>query len=273
MPKATNAYNLGVINPGLAKEWHPTRNGDLNPRNVTPGSGKKAWWICSSGHEWNATIYSRNRGSGCPVCNKPTPADHPETIIANTDLLKEWHLTKNSGLNLRNLPPGFNKKVWWICQEGHEWQASVKSRLRGRGCPDCNRDTTKKSSSKKHRSTTIRPRKIPLPREREPVQPTFSQLSAATGFRKNKRYLHRATVILEDPNSGCLSYAQTKDLSNDGMLLESEVAFKPGTKLIIKIDVQPFRSAPKTYSSVVRWCKETPDEKSVYTYGIGVKFT
>jgi hypothetical protein len=272
MPKATDQYNLGVINPELAKEWHPTRNGDLNPRNVTPGSGKKVWWICSSGHEWQAAVYSRSRGSGCPVCNKSTPAKDDETIITNTDLRRQWHLTKNTGLNLRNLPPGFNKKVWWICEEGHEWQATVKSRIRGRGCPICNRNVSRKKSARKHKFP-LRTEKIPKTLGGDSVQSSFPELSAATGFRKNKRFQHRATVILEDATSGAFSYAQTKDMSNEGMLLESEVAFKPGTKIIIKFDTQPFISAPKTYKSVVRWCKEIADDRFKYTFGIGVKFT
>jgi hypothetical protein len=272
MPKATEQYNLGVINPGLAKEWHPTRNGDLNPRNVTPGSGKKVWWICIYGHEWKAPIYSRNRGSGCPVCNRPTATDDNETLITDTHLTKEWHLTKNSGLNLRNLPAGFNKKVWWICAEGHEWEATVKSRMNGRDCPQCNKNVSRKSKSGRHK-LSHRPGKIPLPRGDGFAQPSFSQSSAATGFRKNKRFLHRATVILEDSRSGAWSYAQTKDLSNDGMLLESEVAFKPGTRINIKFIAQPFRSAPKTYSSIVRWCKENTGDQSIHAYGIGVKFT
>jgi hypothetical protein len=36
--KASKDYNLQLINPGLAKEWHPTKNGSLTPANVTPGS-------------------------------------------------------------------------------------------------------------------------------------------------------------------------------------------------------------------------------------------
>ncbi|MGW8301329.1 MAG: zinc-ribbon domain-containing protein [Desulfobacterales bacterium] len=272
MPKATHQYNLSVMNPRLAKEWHPSRNGDLTPRNVTPGSGKKVWWICISGHEWQAAVYSRNRGSGCPVCNRPTSTDNHETLITNTDLRKEWHLTKNSGLNLRNLPPGFNKKVWWICEEGHEWQATVKSRTKGRGCPDCNKDLSRKDSLRKPKLAQRSP-KISIVPVRDSAKPLFPQSSAATGFRKNKRFLHRVTVILEDTNSGAWSYAQTKDLSSDGMLLESEVAFKPGTTINIKFDTQPFKSAPKTYRSVVRWCKEVSDSNSSHSFGIGVKFT
>jgi len=272
MPNATDQYNLSVINPRLAKEWHPTRNGDLTPRNVTPGSGKKVWWICTRGHEWQARVYSRNRGSGCPVCNTPTPSDNNETLITNTDLRKEWHLTKNSGLNLRNLPPGFNEKVWWICEEGHEWQATVKSRIKGRGCPDCNKDLSRKKSLGKPKLPPRSP-KISIVPSGDAAKPLFPESSAATGFRKNKRFLHQVTVILEDTNSGAWSYAQTKDLSNDGMLLESEVAFKPGTTINIKFDTQPFKSAPKTYRSVVRWCKNVSDSNSSHSFGIGVKFT
>ncbi|MBQ4587207.1 MAG: zinc-ribbon domain-containing protein, partial [Clostridia bacterium] len=32
-------------------------------------SHKKAWWKCDKGHEWQARIASRNKGSGCPYCS------------------------------------------------------------------------------------------------------------------------------------------------------------------------------------------------------------
>ncbi|MGD8883568.1 MAG: zinc-ribbon domain-containing protein [Desulfobacterales bacterium] len=276
MPKASEQYNLHIINPELAMEWHPTRNGDLNPRIVTPGSGKKVWWICADGHEWKAAIYSRNRGSGCPFCNKPTSVDHSDMLITDTDLVKEWHLTKNSGLNLRNLPPGFNQKVWWICEQGHEWKATVKSRMKGNDCPDCNKYLrtktqfrVKKSSRLGQKISSIGTGSVQLD---DALQSSDSQLSAATGFRKSRRYRHRATVILEEAKSGALSYAQTKDFSNDGMLLESEVAFKPGTRINIQFDNPPFKSTLNIYKSTVKWCKELGDEDSVLTYGIGIKF-
>jgi hypothetical protein len=169
------------------------------------------------------------------------------------------------------LTPDFNKKVWWICEEGHEWQATVKSRVKGRGCPECNKNLGRKESLRKPK-LPLRMLKIPKTQVDDSLQSVFSESSAATGFRKNKRFLHKVTVILEDANSGALSYAQTKDLSDEGMLLESEVAFKPGTKLNIKIDTQPFKSAPRTYRSVVRWCKEVTDERFKHAFGIGVKF-
>jgi hypothetical protein len=68
MAKVSQDYNLQIINPNLAKEWHPTRNGFLTPGDVTPFSNKKVWWLCSKDHEWEATISNRSNGRGCPYC-------------------------------------------------------------------------------------------------------------------------------------------------------------------------------------------------------------
>ena len=70
--KLSPTYNLQAINPKLAKEWHPTKNRKLTPRDVMPGSGKKVWWQCSKGHEWQAIIRNRSKakGIGCPECQK-----------------------------------------------------------------------------------------------------------------------------------------------------------------------------------------------------------
>ena len=46
MRKATETYNLQIINPRLAQEWHPTKNDDLTPRDITPNYAKKVWWLC-----------------------------------------------------------------------------------------------------------------------------------------------------------------------------------------------------------------------------------
>ena len=52
-------------------EWDWEKNNELGlrPDKLTYGSNKKAWWKCSKGHEWQASIYSRNQGNGCPYCS------------------------------------------------------------------------------------------------------------------------------------------------------------------------------------------------------------
>lgn len=54
--------------PELAKEWHPTKNGDLTPWDVTLHSNKKVWWLCRKGHAWLATVNDRTWNHNCPVC-------------------------------------------------------------------------------------------------------------------------------------------------------------------------------------------------------------
>ena len=65
--KLSESYNLAVVNPELAEEWHPTKN-DRAPREVMPNSGYRAWWRYEKGHEWETTVANRNYGSGCPYC-------------------------------------------------------------------------------------------------------------------------------------------------------------------------------------------------------------
>lgn len=67
--------DLQTVNPELAKQWHPTKNGNLKPTDVTANSEKKVWWFLSYNDEktgknfnfeWKAMICNRNNGNGCP---------------------------------------------------------------------------------------------------------------------------------------------------------------------------------------------------------------
>lgn len=59
-----------IDNAELMAEWDWERNNELkfDPQTLTLGSGRKAWWKCSQGHEWQTMIYDRNNGKGCPYC-------------------------------------------------------------------------------------------------------------------------------------------------------------------------------------------------------------
>ena len=129
--------SLGTINPALAAEWHPKKNKGLTPRDVTPYSNRKAWWKCKKGHEWEALINNRNRGSGCPYCSGRRATKDTSLEANNPTLAKEWHPRKNSGLILSEITQYSARKVWWKCKKGHEWEARVGDRSQGHGCPYC----------------------------------------------------------------------------------------------------------------------------------------
>ena len=129
--------SLLEANPELAQQWHPTKNVLLTPNDVTHGSNKKAWWVCSQGHEWQAMIKSRSAGTGCPHCagKKKLSADYCLDAV-NLTLACEWHPSMNGSLTPQHVTPASAKKIWWVCNKGHEWQATVNKRSSSkRGCP------------------------------------------------------------------------------------------------------------------------------------------
>ena len=125
--------------PELAAQWHPFKNKPLNPEDVSLGSHRRVWWVCEKGHEWQAAVKSRTGGSGCPVCaNRKLLRRENDLASTHPDLARQWHPDKNGVLTPRDLMAGTHKKVWWICEKGHVWQASVFSRVSsGAGCPVC----------------------------------------------------------------------------------------------------------------------------------------
>lgn len=67
--------------PTLLKEWNFSKN-TIRPDEITKGSSKKVWWVCSRGHEWQAVVNIRTRKqnpSGCPFCTNQTSV--PELVI------------------------------------------------------------------------------------------------------------------------------------------------------------------------------------------------
>ena len=62
--------NITITHPHLLKEWHPTKNGALDPSTLTFGVAKRIWWQCEKGHEWEAVVSNRANGTNCPVCSK-----------------------------------------------------------------------------------------------------------------------------------------------------------------------------------------------------------
>ncbi len=66
--------------PWLAEEFHPTKNGDINPRMIMPSTMDEWWWICKvCGKDFEQRANNRVNRQGCPKCaktgfNKEKPA-------------------------------------------------------------------------------------------------------------------------------------------------------------------------------------------------------
>jgi hypothetical protein len=139
--------DLVTTHPNIANEWEVEMNGSLSAVDFVAGSNMSVWWKCGDcEYVWRASVVSRTSGRGCPKCAQESRvSSRGVTILSKKgsladnypDLIKEWHPTKNTDVLPNGVTAGSDKRVWWICSKGHEWQAVVSSRTRGNGCPEC----------------------------------------------------------------------------------------------------------------------------------------
>ena len=148
--------SLAITHPDVALQWHPTKNGNLTPNDVSYGSGISLWWKCPKGddHIWRAKVLNRTTGkTGCPICSGNIAVLSNCLQTKHPELAHQWHPTKNGKLTPYDVTAGSNKKVWWKCPRGedHEWQAVINSRVAGSGCPICSGYKVVKSNSLAYR--------------------------------------------------------------------------------------------------------------------------
>lgn len=126
--------------PQLSRQWHPTKNGSLRPEDVLAGTHRKVWWRCEKGHEWQAQVSARVRGnSGCPVCSGKVVVPGENDLLSRFPrIAAQWDGERNGDLKPDGISPYSNRRVWWKCDKGHSYRATVASRtMRDSGCPYC----------------------------------------------------------------------------------------------------------------------------------------
>lgn len=131
---------LSATHPHLLEEWDYKNNGSLTPDDVSFGSGKRVWWCCvKCGWTWSATVNKRTAcNSGCPACSGRVVTGDNNLVVRCPEVVSEWDSKKNGDLWPAGVSFGSHKKAWWLCGEcGNSWQAVIKSRVYGRGCPVC----------------------------------------------------------------------------------------------------------------------------------------
>ncbi|MBK9739845.1 MAG: zinc-ribbon domain-containing protein [Actinobacteria bacterium] len=143
---AQERHPLTETHPGLAAEMMAP----FDPDDYTHGSKAKVRWRGPVGHEWEATVANRVKGSGCPVCahgagararKSPEPgatlADLYPTVAAEAD-----------GWDPREYRAKSSARRPWLCATcGHRWNATIYSRTQRSGCPACAIERRRKHSS------------------------------------------------------------------------------------------------------------------------------
>ncbi len=126
-------YNM---RPHLVSEWSD-KNLPITPKDIPYGSNKIMWWKGKCGHEWQTSVKARSHGENCPICSGARVIEGINDLATkHPDIAAEWS-PKNLPLKPTMVSAGSHKKVLWVDKYGHEWTASVKSRVQGSGCPYC----------------------------------------------------------------------------------------------------------------------------------------
>ena len=131
--------DLATIHPEIAAQWDTDRNGDITPSDVMPGSITRVWWRCSQGHSWLTSVGTRSKGYGCPYCsNRKVLPGYNDLATRYPEIAAQWDYERNTDFAPDKIPPHFMNHVWWRCEQGHSWSATVVSRVaQGRDCPFC----------------------------------------------------------------------------------------------------------------------------------------
>ncbi len=126
----------------LLEEWDYEEN-VKKPDEIPKTYKEKMHWKCKQGHKWEATVYNRVNGTGCPICNTGNGTKRNRVSLEewcernNSNLCSEWNYDKNGELTPQDVSYGSHTMVWWKCSKGHEWEAQIKSRTYNHGCPFC----------------------------------------------------------------------------------------------------------------------------------------
>ncbi len=134
---------LKSTHPDISKEWNYKKN-ILKPTDITAGSNKKVWWICSKNneHEWQSSCANRSQKlSSCPYCEGKKASTYTNLAVKFPQIAAEWHPIKNGILTAAHVLPGSAKKIWWQCSKdiNHEWMSTINNRTSKNktDCPLC----------------------------------------------------------------------------------------------------------------------------------------
>jgi hypothetical protein len=134
--------SLAEVWPDKAAEFHDELNAPWTAADLTTGSDRKMYWHCVAGldHAPYLQSVSNRRKSGCPICVNRVVTAANSLLARFPQIAAQWHPSKNGALGPSEVVAGSNRRVWWRCARGHEWQAHISTRVAQRtGCGICRR--------------------------------------------------------------------------------------------------------------------------------------
>lgn len=132
--RGPSTNSIAKARPSIVPLWNAEKNGDKSPSTVDAAHAGTAWWRCPKGHDFQRAPLLMVKDSNCPVCSVAE-----KSLAATTPAVAaEWHAKKNGEVTPAQVDADHVMNAWWLCPNGHEYQATVRSRARGsKRCPTC----------------------------------------------------------------------------------------------------------------------------------------
>ena len=206
--------------------WHPTKNGDVKPRDVTRGTNKKYWFTCDKcPHNFESGVsgitgkcrwcpycsINTSKLCNCDFCYKKSFASHPKAVF--------WHPTKNGNIKPRDVTKGASRKYWFTCGEcPHDFDTEPYN-ITGPNagwCPYCNKKLCdddcdfcyKKSFANHPKAILWHPTKNGIIKPRDIIKGTAKKFWFKCG--KCPHDFDTQPYNITEPNAGCIYCANKK---------------------------------------------------------------
>jgi hypothetical protein len=152
-------YSLQAKFPDVAKQFHPTKNGDIKPNQLSACSNETIWWLCPKTckygcpHEYQMMVSNKTlQDQGCPFsgcCQSPKKCCiHTSLQTTHTEIAKYWDIETNREEDGTIILPeqityGSHFMAHWKCPKTcikgclHTWEATVASTVRQKESDIC----------------------------------------------------------------------------------------------------------------------------------------
>lgn len=132
--------DLATTHPGIAAEWHPTKN-PFPASQAFSDFGQQVWWLGACGHEWMAPIAKRTgsaEGALCPYCSgRKALAGFNDVATLAPELAAKWHPSKNRNAGPESTSVCASREVYlWDGPLSHIWRETPRKWLERNGMAD-----------------------------------------------------------------------------------------------------------------------------------------
>lgn len=124
--------SFAQVYPDLMEYWNDDNT--VDPYSIPPTYSKPIKWKCENSHVWERTIALQAKILSCPHCK----GEERKLFASLPEMREQWDDLRNGDINPESVSAYSNEKLYWICPNGHSYQAAPEKLMRRKTrCPVC----------------------------------------------------------------------------------------------------------------------------------------